>query len=158
MSTMLASEVEISYPAIRISERLGVFDEVDPDEMSFAHASWLQSPYRLKAEIFDSAGRRFLVTGVRRLGKVGPFWKWWLPEMFSDHIYEIDLELQELPPEPFERVLARVVKIESGNAGNLDWTEDHPDFLAWLDELRRCASIADIAAFGNPPEDGEAAR
>ncbi len=144
---MYLSEAAIVFPAISINEATGFFREVDQLEITGMHEGSLKLGIWRREEICDSAGRRFSVVGVRVLGRLGPAWKWWLPTWLFKHVYNVDLELKELPPQPFEQILTRVVEMEQEHAWEMESTPEHPDFIAYLHPLRSCRSIADLVAF-----------
>jgi hypothetical protein len=142
---MNVSEATFEYPVLGISADNDVWGFSDLRGLTTCGPRTLKDDMQAGMELIDVNGRRWRVTGVRRLGRAGSLVGWWLKSLLSPPQSRIEQELEALGPLELKAVQERVCAAMEAHPEF--WCEDDERATALparLKEVRGVGSIADI--------------
>ncbi len=139
---MLASQTSITFPAIAFFQDDAFFTILKMDELTTGFSK--EGGWLIGAEIVDTRGQTFRVKDAIDPRRQKP--KSWLSAIFSQPTYCFDLELEALPPAPFEETRRRILEREGEDEALWIQQGGGPDAGDRKAGIQRSQSLEDLIA------------
>lgn len=104
---MKSSEVEFQFPVIGFTPDRDFWGFPSLDALTSCGPRTLKDDMQRDMELVDAAGRRWIVRGVRKIGRKGPLLRWFFSSLLSTPQYRIEQELEPLAPVSLKELKAR---------------------------------------------------
>ena len=140
---MKASEILFEFPVLGISTDNDLWGFNNLRELTTCGPRTLRDGMQLGMELVDANGRRWKVTGVRRVGRAKSLLPWLLSVLLTAAPgYRIEQELESLEPLALDQVTARVCS--SMQAHPEFWCEDDERETVMVERLKEVREIKAI--------------
>jgi hypothetical protein len=142
---MKTGEVEFRFPVLGISGDNDLWGFHDYRQLTTCGRRTLRDDMQKDLELVDASGRRWKVTGVRRLGRSRSFLPWLFWALLAGPNYSIEQDLEPLEALTLDEIKDRVcAAMEAHPEFWCDDPESKAELAKRLKEVRRVKKIAGI--------------